>query len=51
MGTRSVNFDGSASIDIDGIIVSYEWNFGDGGSADGASPNHTYILLEMSNEK
>jgi len=38
----SVNFDGSASIDIDGMIVSHEWNFGDGGSADGATPHHTY---------
>lgn len=39
-----VNFDGSASRDLDGSIVSYVWNFGDG-SADstGATASHTYI--------
>ena len=35
-------FDGSGSSDPDGIIISYEWNFGDGGTATGASASHTY---------
>jgi chitodextrinase/predicted DNA-binding WGR domain protein len=37
-----VTFDGSASYDTDGSIVSYDWNFGDGGTAAGAIVTHTY---------
>jgi len=37
-----VNFDGSASADPDGSIVSYAWDFGDGNSGAGVSPAHTY---------
>lgn len=39
----SVLFDGSWSYDIDGIIVSYFWVFGDGSSASGQVVNHTYV--------
>jgi PKD repeat protein len=35
-------FDGSGSSDEDGGIVSYEWDFGDGGSGSGASIEHVY---------
>ena len=35
-------FDGSASSDPDGTIVSYDWTFGDGGTASGAKPTHVY---------
>lgn len=35
-------FDGSASSDSDGGIVSYSWNFGDGASASGVTSSHTY---------
>ncbi len=37
-----VAFDGSASADPDGTIVSYDWTFGDGGTASGAKPTHAY---------
>ncbi|MBI5208135.1 MAG: PKD domain-containing protein [Candidatus Firestonebacteria bacterium] len=37
-----VNFDGSLSYDTDGIIVSYQWNFGDGTTGDGVKVNHNY---------
>lgn len=36
------DFDASASYDPDGSIVSYNWDFGDGGSASGVQVNHTY---------
>jgi len=38
----TVNFDGSASYDSDGGIVSYDWDFGDGGTAAGAIVSYTY---------
>ncbi len=37
-----VRFDASASIDSDGDMLSYIWNFGDGSSAEGAVVSHTY---------
>lgn len=36
------SFDGTGSKDGDGTIASYAWTFGDGGTATGASPTHTY---------
>ncbi len=36
------SFDGSASSDSDGNIASYSWNFGDGSTATGSNPSHTY---------
>jgi len=40
----SVSFDGSGSHsnDTGGTLVSYDWTFGDGGTATGATPSHTY---------
>ena len=37
-----VAFDGSASSDPDGTVVSYSWDFGDGSTGSGATPTHTY---------
>jgi PKD repeat protein len=37
-----VAFSASASADPDGTIVSYEWDFGDGGTSTEADPSHTY---------
>ena len=37
-----VTFDGSSSSDADGVIASYAWTFGNGGSAAGQTANHTY---------
>jgi immune inhibitor A len=37
-----VQFDGSASFDVDGTIVSYQWDFGDGNTGSGVAPKHTY---------
>jgi PKD repeat protein len=35
-------FNASGSYDIDGIIVSYQWDFGDGTTGSGVSPEHVY---------
>jgi PKD repeat protein len=40
-----VAFDGSASSDPDGTIVSYDWTFGDSGTASGAKPTHAYSAV------
>ncbi len=36
------SFDGSGSTDSDGTIASYAWDFGDGATATGVSPQHAY---------
>ncbi|MDI6854858.1 MAG: S8 family serine peptidase [Deltaproteobacteria bacterium] len=38
----TVNFDASASTDQDGSIVSYSWNFGDGGLDSGVTVSYKY---------
>ncbi|TWD83284.1 PKD repeat protein [Kribbella amoyensis] len=36
------DFSGTGSSDPDGSIATYEWDFGDGSTATGATPSHTY---------
>ena len=35
-------FDSSDSVDLDGTITSYDWDFGDGSTSDEANPAHSY---------
>ncbi len=37
-----VQFDGTASTDLDGVVNSYLWDFGDGSIGGGATPTHVY---------
>lgn len=39
-----VEFDGGQSSDPDGMIASYEWQFGDGGTGTGQLVSHTYSV-------
>ncbi|MBM3705242.1 MAG: PKD domain-containing protein, partial [Actinobacteria bacterium] len=39
---EQITLDGSKSIDSDGEIKEYLWNFGDGSTATGQKPSHTY---------
>ena len=45
----AVAFDGSASSDPDGSIISYSWDFGDGNTGTGATPSHTYASAGLYN--
>jgi PKD repeat protein len=38
----AVSFSAAGSTDPDGTIATYGWEFGDGGSASGPTPTHTY---------
>jgi PKD repeat protein len=37
-----VEFDGAASSDVDGTIVAFDWDFGDGASSSTSAPSHQY---------
>ncbi|MGC9308071.1 MAG: PKD domain-containing protein, partial [Thermoplasmatota archaeon] len=39
---EAVRFNASSSNDSDGIITTYEWNFGDGTTGSGMTPSHQY---------
>jgi chitodextrinase len=38
-------FNASSSFDPDGVIITYLWDFGDGGNATGCVVNHTYTAI------
>lgn len=38
----TVNVNGADSLDADGTIVAYEWDFGDGTTSSGVTASHTY---------
>jgi PKD repeat protein len=40
----AVTFDGTASYDLDGTVVSYSWDFGDGRTGTGSIVAHSYNL-------
>jgi len=39
---QEIRFDASGSKDADGTVVKYEWEFGDGGEAEGVAVGHVY---------
>ena len=41
---QPINFSGSGSSDPDGDNLTYDWDFGDGGTASGATASHTYAI-------
>ena len=38
----TASFDGAASRDPDGVVTTYDWDFGDGAAGGGAKAQHTY---------
>ena len=43
------SFDGTGSHDAEGALAGYAWTFGDGGTATGPSPSHTYATAGVYN--
>lgn len=41
------SFDGSGSSDPDGVVVSYDWDFGDGATASGPTTSHTFAAADV----
>jgi PKD repeat protein len=39
----AVQFSSAGSVDPDGTIVTYAWDFGDGSTSAAANPSHTYV--------
>jgi PKD repeat protein len=42
VATEPISFHGSDSFDPDGNSITFQWNFGDGGSASVSNPSHVY---------
>jgi len=47
----AASFSGAASTDPDGLVASWAWAFGDGGTASGVSPAHAYAAPRTYNAK
>lgn len=39
----TVNFQGTSSIDLDGDLLTYAWDFGDGGTSSQSAPTHNFV--------
>ena len=44
-----ISFTSSGSVDVDGTIVSYNWDLGDGTFSSDANPVHTYVTADTFN--
>jgi hypothetical protein len=42
-----ITLDGTGSNDPDGIIATYEWDFGDGNTGDGVTPTNLYTAADI----
>jgi PKD domain len=42
-GPFTLTFEGGGSFDLDGQVVGYEWDFGDGGTSTEQTPTHGYL--------
>jgi PKD repeat protein len=42
VSSSEVQFDGASSVDYDGALVKYDWDFGDGSSESGPKVSHVY---------
>lgn len=42
-------FDGSLSSDSDGVVIQYDWDFGDGGIGSGVTTTHMYLTENIFN--
>jgi PKD repeat protein len=40
----SVTFSSAGSLDLDGTVTTYAWDFGDGATSSSANPQHTYTV-------